>query len=51
MDTVNKETYDLGVSNPNLSEEAPEVKELIEEMKYLDKENQSILDEIEKILK
>ena len=52
IDTVNTETYDLGVSNPNLPEEAPlrSPKELLEEMKSLDKENQSILEEIEKIL-
>jgi type I restriction enzyme M protein len=52
MDTVNTETYDLGVRNPNLPEEAPlrSPKELLEEMKSLDKENQSILERIEKIL-
>jgi type I restriction enzyme M protein len=52
IDTVNTETYDLGVRNPNLPEEAPlrSPKELLEEMKSLDKENQSILEEIEKIL-
>ena len=52
IDTVNTETYDLGVSNPNLPEEAPmrSPKEILEEMKSLDKENQSILEEIEKIL-
>ena len=52
MDTINPETYDLRVSNPNIPEEAPlkSPKELLEEMKSLDKENQLILKEVEKIL-
>jgi type I restriction enzyme M protein len=52
IDTVNTETYNLVVSNPNLPEEAPlrSPKELLEEMKSLDKENQLIFDEIEKLL-
>ena len=52
IDTVNTESYDLGVVNPNIPEKEPlrSPKELLEEMKSLDKENQSILEEIEKIL-
>lgn len=52
IETVNKETYDLGVLNPNLPEEEPlrSPQEILEEMKSLDEENQLILGEIEKIL-
>jgi len=52
IDNVNTETYDLGVRNPNLPEEAPlrSPQKILEEMKSLDKENQSIFEEIEKIL-
>ena len=52
INNVNTETYDLGVRNPNLPEETPlrSPQEILEEMKSLDKENQSLLEEVGKIL-
>lgn len=52
IDNVNTDTFDLGVSNPNLPEAEPlrSPKEILDEMKSLDKKNQSIFEQIEKIL-
>ena len=52
IDNISTETYDLGVSNPNLPEETPlkSPKELFEEIKSLDREYISIIAEIDKIL-
>ncbi len=49
---IDQETYDLSIKNPNASEEAPlrEPKVILEEMKALDKESESILKSIRDML-
>ena len=49
---VNPETYDLSVKNPNAPEEAPlrKPKEILEEIRTLDKESEEILNSISKLL-
>jgi type I restriction enzyme M protein len=49
---INPETYDLSVKNPNKKEEAQlrEPKEILEEMKSLDKESEHILNSIKEIV-
>ena len=52
MDTVNKDIYDLGVSNPNLPKEAPlrSPEKILEEIKSFDSKKQSNIKIIEKII-
>lgn len=52
IDKINKETLDLGVQNPNITEvvdqRTPE--EIISEIENLDKESEKLLQNIKKIL-
>ena len=50
--SIDQETWDLSVKNPNVPEEAPlrEPKEIIEEIFVLDKESEAILAKIQELV-
>lgn len=52
IDDIDPKTFDLSVKNPNKNEETPirDPKEIIKEIEELDKESQSILNEIKRII-
>ena len=48
---LDQETFNLGVSNPNIEEETlPEPKEILNEIEELSKESSKLLDELKKIV-
>ena len=53
IEKINKDTYDLGVKNPNIAEETDErtPEQIISEIEELDKETNQILNSIKKLLK